>query len=229
MDIKALEEKLGVTFKNKGLLKQALTHRSYINESQALSSNERLEFLGDSVLSFLVSDYLYQRFPKFPEGKLTNTRSAVVRSKTLAKINSSLNVGQYLFMSKGEEDSGGRNNGSILADTFEAILGAIFLDQGVDSAKKFLEKHLFPLIADVFQNEEYTDYKSKFQEETQKTIKESPVYRVLQSQGPDHNRIFTVGVFLQGKQGGEGTGKSKQEAEQEAAKQALAKIQTERL
>ena len=224
MELTQLENQLGITFKNKDLLKQALSHRSYINESRTISSNERLEFLGDSVLSFLTSDYLYHLYPNFPEGKLTNTRSALVRAKTLAKISSQLNVGSFLFMSKGEEEGGGRNNASLLADALEAILGAIYLDQGLEPVKKFLNTYLFPLIPEVFKNEEYEDYKSKFQEEVQKKVKESPTYKVVQSEGPDHNKVFYVAVYLQGVQKGEGKGKSKQEAEQEAAKDALAKI-----
>lgn len=215
---------LGVKFKNEKLLEEALTHRSYLNENPGQNSNERLEFLGDSVLQVLSSTELFRRFPEFPEGKLTNLRSALVRTETLAKAAEKLRLGNFLLMSKGEQQSGGQKNYSLLADTFEAVLGAIYLDQGVEAAREFLEKNLFPEIELLSKEEILYDYKSKLQETTQKTLKTAPVYKVLKAQGPDHERIFTVGVFAKGKKLTEGEGKSKREAEQKAAQVALQEL-----
>lgn len=210
--------KLGVKFTNLDLLTQALTHRSCLNENAKVTvSNERLEFLGDSVLSLLTSQELFARFPAYPEGKLTNMRSALVRTQTLAKIAKSLDLGESLLMSKGEERSGGRKNVSILADAFEAILGAVFLDSGLESAKSLLKKHLFPLIDSI----QIYDFKSKLQEVVQEQEKVAPTYQVVKETGPDHDKLFTVVVFAGKKELGQGGGKSKQEAEQDAARIAL--------
>ncbi len=210
-----------VPIKDEKLLEEALTHRSYLNENPGQNSNERLEFLGDSVLQVLSSTELFRRFPEFPEGKLTNLRSALVRTETLAKTAEKLHLGDFLLMSKGEQQSGGQKNYSLLADTFEAVLGAIYLDQGIDTAREFLEKNLFGEIELLANEEVLYDYKSKLQETTQKTLKAAPVYKVLKTQGPDHDRIFTVGVFAKGKKLAEGAGKSKREGEQKAAQVAL--------
>lgn len=221
-----LEKTLGLKFKDPNFLQTALTHRSFLNESPDVNfSNERLEFLGDSVLSLLTSTELYNRFPSFPEGKLTNLRSSLVRTKTLADIAAKLNLGQYLRMSKGEEKSGGRQNISILADTFEAILGAIYLDQGLTSIKTLLAKHLFPKITVIESDTSIFDFKSRLQEVVQEKIKASPTYKVMSESGPDHDKIFTISVYLENKIAGTGTGKSKQEAEQTAAKDALTALQ----
>ncbi|MCL4390545.1 MAG: ribonuclease III [Patescibacteria group bacterium] len=207
-----------IPFKDPRLLDQALTHRSFLNEdSKTTVSNERLEFLGDSVLSLIVSTELFARFPNYPEGKLTSLRSALVRTKTLAKLAKALNYGDALKMSRGEEKTGGRENESLLADTFEAVLGAIYLDQGLEAARKFLQTHLFPLI----DGQTIFDYKSKLQEVTQQQKKVSPIYRVLSETGPDHDKVFVVGVYLSSKLLAQGSGKSKQEAQQEAAHLAL--------
>lgn len=216
-----LEEILGVTFSNKNFLETALTHRSYLNESRAAESNERLEFLGDSVLSLLVSTELYRRFKNYPEGKLTSLRSALVRAKTLGDLAKKLSLGKFLLMSKGEERSGGRENPSLLADTFEAVLGAIYLDAGLEAVGNFLTKNLFGLIDSVEGNDTLRDYKSTFQEKAQDKHKISPTYRVISENGPDHDKTFLVGVYLGDKKIAEGSGKSKQEAEQKAAKIAL--------
>ncbi len=217
-----LQKKLNITFKDPKLLKTALTHRSYLNEEHtAKVSNERLEFLGDSVLSILVSTELYNKFKSYPEGKLTSLRSLLVKTKTLSELAKTLNLGDFLLISKGEEKSGGRNNPSLLADTFEAVLGAIYLDQGIEIAKEFLKKNLFPLITDVSENSEIQDYKSTLQETTQDKAKVSPTYQVLGESGPDHDKTFTVGVFLEGKLLAKDEGRSKQDAEQNAAKLAL--------
>ena len=223
MDANLIEEKLRVSFKNKALLANAFIHRSYLNEvkDKDISSNERLEFLGDSILSFIVSQHLFRSFPSLPEGKLTNLRSAIVKTQTLAKVARSLNLGQYLSLSRGEEEGGGRDNTSLLADCFEALIGAIFLDGGIIPVKKFLTDHIFILIPEIIKNRLYQDFKSDFQEKVQETHKEPPLYKVISEEGPDHAKKFLVGVFVGGKRQGEGKGKSKQEAEQEAAKSAL--------
>lgn len=220
-DTADLEKKLGVIFKNHALLAEALTHRSFLNESQVRQSNERLEFLGDSVLSLLTSTKLFRLFSELPEGQLTNLRSNLVRATTLAKIARKLSLGSHLLMSRGEEKSGGRENNSLLANLFEAILGAIYLDRGLDVARSFLEKNLFPLIKPPDQEAEIFDYKSRLQELTQRQTQVSPKYKVLSETGPDHDKIFTVGVFLQEKKLAVGEGKSKQDAEQGAARLAL--------
>lgn len=221
-----IEEILGVKFKNPQLLTQALTHRSYLNEEPGTNeSNERLEFLGDSVLSILVSTELFKRFPSFPEGKLTNLRSMLVRAQTLSKIAGLLGLGEFLLMSRGEQSCGGRQNGSILADTFEAVLGAIYLDHGLETAKTFLVKNLFPLIEELASDKTFYDFKSRLQEIIQEKDKVAPTYKVLKEAGPDHNKTFTVAVFTDQKEIGVGTGKSKQEAQQEAARIALESLE----
>lgn len=218
----SVQKSLGITFKDLELLKTSLTHRSFLNEDkQAKTSNERLEFLGDSVLSLLVSTEVYKRFESYPEGKLTTLRSLLVKTKTLGELAQKLQLGSYLLMSKGEEKSGGRNNMSLLADTFEAVLGAIYLDSGLAKAKDFLEKNLFPLITEVESNTTLFDFKSSLQELTQSESKVSPTYKVLEETGPDHEKIFTIGVFIDNKLIAKGGGRSKQEGEQDAARLAV--------
>ena len=225
MTFDELQKTTGVTFTNPALLKQAFYHRSYLNESKTVrESNERLEFLGDAVLSFLTSHYLYDKFPTYPEGTLTNLRSSLVKTKTLAHISTTLCFGQLLFLSKGEEDTGGRTNTSLLADAFEAFLGALFLDQGIEKARTFLSEFLFPTIDDIIKNKSYVDYKSFLQELIQESIKISPNYEVVKTEGPDHNRTFWIHAISNGSVLGGGTGKSKQDAEQMAAKDALEKM-----
>lgn len=218
-----LEEKLGIVFNNKGLLERALTHRSYLNESlnKNLISNERLEFLGDAVLSLIVSQFLYREFGHLAEGDLTNLRASLVKTQTLAKVAEKLGLGKYLFLSRGEEEGGGRENLSLLADTFEALIGAIFIDKGLDVTCKFVSDNLFPFLSEIIKNRALRDYKSLLQEKIQAKEKVSPTYKVLRTTGPDHRRVFTIGVFLAGKNLGRGSGHSKQEAEQAAAKIAL--------
>lgn len=221
-DTTDLEKKLGIIFKKKSLLVESLTHRSYLNENpEYKQSNERLEFLGDSVLSLLTSTKLFQLFPQFPEGQLTNLRSNLVRAKTLATVSKTLGLGDYLLLSHGEEKSGGRANESLLADLFEAVLGAIYLDRGIETASKFLEKELFSLIPTAAQETSIFDYKSRLQEKTQEQTQASPQYKVAKETGPDHDKTFTVAVFLKDKLLAEGSGKSKQDAQQEAAHIAL--------
>lgn len=219
-----LQKKLGTNFMDKSFLELALVHRSALNENPEIkSSNERLEFLGDSVLSVLVSTELYLRFPAYPEGKLTTIRSLLVKTKTLAQIAKQIGLGEFLLMSHGEERSGGRLNASLLADVFEAVIGAIYLDQGLAEVKKILQTFLFPLIPEVEQKEELLDYKSLLQETIQEKSKTSPQYKVTSQTGPDHDKTFVIGAYVNNVLLASGQGKSKQEGEQQAAKLALEK------
>lgn len=219
-----LSEKLGITFKNTALIKQAFIHRSYLNEARnTRQSNERLEFLGDSILSFLVSQYLYKNYKDFTEGELTNLRSSIVKTTTLAKVAKDLKLGTLLLLSRGEEEGGGRINPSMLADTFEALLGAIFLDGGLAPVEKILNELLFPLLSRILAEKSYKDAKSIFQETVQEETKISPSYKVLSEKGPDHAKEFTVGVYVGNTLRGVGMGKSKQIAQMKAATAALEK------
>ncbi len=219
-----LQKHIGITFQNTALLKAAFIHRSYLNEERSTKkSNERLEFLGDAILSFLTSEFLYRTYPEYPEGTLTNIRSSLVKTKSLADIAISLGLGDLLFLSRGEEDSGGRKNTSLLADTFEALLGAIYLDQGIEAARTYLSTVLFPLTAGIVEKKSYIDYKSLLQEIVQEQTKISPTYRVIKSEGPDHAKMFWIEAMMGEDVMGQGSGKSKQEAEQAAAFNALEK------
>lgn len=209
----------------KPIYKIAFTHRSYLNEyPKERRSNERLEFLGDSILSFLVSSFIYEKRSGDEEGDLTSLRSYIVKTSSLAKAALNLGLGKHLRMSKGEEQSGGRENPQLLANTYEALLGAIFLDQGLENVKAFVGSTLLPLFEKELMSGPPKDSKSRLQEIAQNTTKQSPKYKILKTEGPDHAKVFTVGVFLQGKQIGEGSGLSKQLAEEEAAKKALNNI-----
>lgn len=209
-------------FKNIKLLDQAFTHRSYLNETRdKVPSNERLEFLGDSILSFVVSDYLFGMYPDFEEGTLTNLRSMLVNTKNLSKVADALGFGTKLKLSKGEEESKGRSNPSLLADSFEAFIGALYLDQGLKEVSNFLKKILLSNVHELVQKKTYKDPKSLLQEEIQAKKQSSPFYKVLEEAGPAHRKSFTVGVFVGDKMLGVGTGKSKQEASEMAAKQSL--------
>src|SRR3990167_2359013 len=209
----------------KPIYQKAFTHRSYLNEvPEVKESNERLEFLGDSVLSLLISEKLYELRPQDSEGALTNLRSYIVKTISLAKAARELNLGKYLRLSKGEELSGGRENTQLLANTYEALLGAVFLDQGIDATKQFVEQTLLPLFQEELKYEPPKDAKSRLQEVLQDEYKKSPQYRILKTTGPDHARSFTVGVFLDREQLGTGEEMSKQLAEEAAALDALAKI-----
>ena len=221
-----LEKKLGVKFKNPKLLLEALTHRSYLNETskKGLSSNERLEFLGDSVLSFIISHWLFRLFPDYSEGTLTNLRSNLVKTESLAKIARKLSLGNFLLLSKGEKESGGQDNPVLLANCLEAVIGAIFLDQGIDSVKNFIQRNFKNSLETLLLKGEFKDFKSLLQEKTQKINKISPVYKTIKEIGPDHAKIFTVGVFLGKKLLAKGKGKSKQLAEEQAAEYALQKL-----
>lgn len=211
------------TFQNPDLLTEALTHRSALNENNSTSSvsNERLEYLGDAVLELITSEYLFNQFPKEPEGILTAYRSALVKTTTLAKVATTLRLGDQLLMSKGEEATGGRTNTSLLANTFEALLGALYLDQGHTTVKAFLELHLFPEITTILKEKLYKDSKSHLQEVVQSKGYETPTYEVLNETGPDHDKEFTVVVKVEGTVKGTGKGPSKQKAQQAAASAAL--------
>ncbi len=213
-------------FKNQKLLEQAFVHRSYLNETkEKLSSNERLEFLGDSILSFIVSKYLYEKYPNYEEGTLTNLRSLLVNTKSLAEISKNLGFGNRLKLSKGEEDSKGRENQSLLADSFEGFIGALFLDQGIEETSRFIQLTLLPKAEELVKKRAFKDPKSLLQEAVQSRKKNSPIYKVIEEEGPPHSKIFTIGVYINQELLGTGIGKSKQEGEEKAAKQALERIQ----
>lgn len=224
-DFSKLLKLLDVRFKDEKLLEQAFIHRSYLNEVKLdLPSNERLEFLGDAILSLIVSDYLYNLRPKDSEGELTNLRAYIVKTKSLAQASKKLNLGQYLKLSRGEEQGGGRENLQLLANTYEALLGAIYLDQGLQAAQAVVQKTLLALFAGELKAGPPQDAKSYLQEMVQEKLKTSPHYKTLQTRGPDHAKKFLVAVFLRNKQYGRGEGSSKQQAEEQAAKQALEKL-----
>ncbi len=222
-DFSIFEKKIRVHFKNKDLLIQAFTHRSYLNENPDfnLDHNERLEFLGDAVMELIVTEHLYKKYPDKPEGELTNWRAALVNAKMLTSIAEELGFNDFLLLSKGEEKEGGKARACILANTFEALLGAIYLDLGYKTVEEFLKKNLITRLAEILRTGSYKDAKSKFQEEAQEKSGITPSYKVVKEVGPDHNRIFTVGVYLENELIATGEGSSKQSAEEEAAKEAL--------
>lgn len=219
----ALQAILGVNFKDGSLLQQALVHRSYLNENPAmhLVSNERLEFLGDAVLGFVVADELYTRFPDSSEGELTKLRAALVRGETLSRIASSLQLGEYLFLGHGEEESGGRSRPRNLSCALEAVIGAVFLDRGFDIARDFILKLLDDEVDVVVEDKLTDDYKSRLQQVIQSEQKITPVYRTVEEIGPDHAKVFTVEVLAGDTVLGRGSGRSKRAAEMDAARQAL--------
>jgi len=210
-----------IDFINKELLETALTHKSCLNEHPKLKeSNERLEFLGDAVLEFVITETLYKSFPDKQEGYLTALRSNLVNTKNLAEVAKKLNIGSLIHLSKGEEDGGGRENPSLLADTVEAIIGALYLDQGIEKVEEFIKENLVAGIPDKVLKP-LKDPKSRFQEYIQAKGYPAPKYKVLKETGPDHNRDFVIQVKVEDRVMGEGSGKSKGQAEQEAAKKAL--------
>jgi ribonuclease-3 len=223
MDFSAFETSINVTFKDKDLLRQAFTHRSYLNEHKGskLEHNERLEFLGDAVLELAITDFLYKKFPRKTEGELTAYRSALVNSTTLASVGEKLNINAFLLLSKGESRDTGRARQFILANTIESVIGAIYLDQGYAKADGFISTNLFPLIDEILEKRLFIDAKSQFQERAQEKVGITPAYKLVKEAGPDHGKVFTVGVFLDEELVASGDGKSKQDAEQEAAKRAL--------
>ena len=217
-----LERVLGVTFKNKKLLREALTHRSYLNEhSVPWGHNERLEFLGDAVIELVVTEYLFKKFPQKTEGELTNIRAALVRKETLFEIADALEILDNLKLSQGERKNLEKSKMSLAADTFEAVAGAIYLDRGITRAKNFLAEKLIPGLEKILREERHIDPKSRLQEITQEKYRVTPTYRVLEEEGPDHAKEFKVGVYLNNRLLASGGGSSKQEAEQAAAREAL--------
>ena len=219
-----LELKIGVKFDNKDLLRQALVHRSYLNENPdfPLEDNERLEFLGDAVLEIVVTEYLYRNYPN-PEGELTNWRAALVNTKMLSGKADRLEINNYLLLSRGEAKDKGRARQYILANAFEALVGAIFLDQGYEKVSQFIKKEILKELPQIIEQKLYQDPKSRFQEEAQDKSGLTPVYEVIKEWGPDHAKQFIVGVYLDQELVAEGQGVSKQEAQEKAAEAALNK------
>lgn len=222
-DFSQFEEKLSLKFNNKDLLQQALTHRSYLNErpSLRLGHNERLEFLGDAVLELVVTEELYGRFPDKPEGELTSFRAALVNSKMLSDVSVDLGINEFLLLSRGEAKDIGRARQFILANAFEALVGAIYLDQKYDAASSFIKRVLLGRLDEVLEKKLYKDPKSLFQEEAQERVGITPNYEVVNEWGPDHDKHFIVGVFLGKEKVAEGEGPSKQLAQEDAARNAL--------
>jgi len=223
MNFSKFEEKIGVNFKDKNLLQQAFTHRSYLNEnpSLGLEQNERLEFLGDAVLEMAITEYLYKKYPQKTEGEMTALRAALVNAVTLSEAAGELNIGDLMLLSKGETKSLGKARQYILANALEALIGAIYLNGGYEETFDFLEKNLFGKIEEVIEKKLWIDAKSLFQEKAQELESVTPAYKVLAESGPDHEKVFTMGVFLGDELIAEGKGASKQEAEQDAARKAL--------
>ena len=217
------QDTLGIAFKNPSLLQQALVHRSYLHENpdSALLSNERMEFLGDSLLGFVIAEKLYRDFPDLSEGGMTKLRAALVRKETLARLASSLRLGDYLYLGRGEEFSGGRTKQSVLARAFESLVGAILMDQGFAIAKDFVLRLFDGEIRMAIEEKLTTDYKSRLQEIVQASHRVTPIYRTIKEVGPDHAKEFTVEVIVGGSVIGRGHGKSKRVAEMEAARDAL--------
>ncbi|MEI6169526.1 MAG: ribonuclease III [Candidatus Saccharibacteria bacterium] len=222
-----VEKIIDVTFENDDLIKTACTHRSYLNEhrSTVTEHNERLEFLGDAVLELVVTDFLYLTYPDKPEGELTSWRAALVKTESLAELADQLKVGQFLLMSRGEAKSGGRTRMALLANLVEAIIGAIYLDRGYEVAAKFIDKNINSKLDNILKQGLHIDAKSHFQEVAQEKEGVTPHYEVIGEEGPDHDKIFEMSVFLNKKIWGTGKGNSKQTAQQAAAEDALKKYE----
>ena len=221
--ISEFASQIGINFIRPELLEQAFVHRSYINEHRdyELEHNERLEFLGDAVLELVVTDYLFGKYPERSEGELTSFRAALVNTVTLSETADELKLNDYLLLSKGEARDNGRARQAILADTFEAVIGAIYLDQGYASARDFIARQLFGKTEEIVKKNLWQDPKSVFQEKAQENMSITPSYQVMKAVGPDHNKRFTIGLYLANELVAEGEGHSKQEAEQEAAQKGL--------
>lgn len=224
-DVELFEKEAGIGFKDKTLLKQAFTHRSYLNENPEtdLQHNERLEFLGDAVLELIVTESLYKNYKDKPEGELTMWRAALVNARMLAEVAKELNLGDYLFLSQGEAKEQGKARDYILANAMEAVIGALYLDQGLKVCKKIIEQYVLSKLPHVLEEKLFEDAKSRFQELAQEKTGITPAYTVLKEWGPDHEKHFRVGVSLEKDLVAEGEGTSKQEAEQAAARAALQK------
>ena len=225
-DLNTLQATLGINFRDSSLLVKSLVHRSYLNENQGIESdsNERLEYLGDAVLGFIVAEKLYRDFPDYDEGKMTRLRSILVRRETLARISRSINLGEYLFLGKGEDTSGGRNKSANLACALEAVIAAVYLDQGMVKTRKMIVKLLEEEWQKAIKKPASIDYKSRLQELIQSHEQRIPSYQVTGTSGPDHIKTFSVEVRLGDQVLGSGSGKSKKEAETEAAREALEKL-----
>ncbi len=223
LDYAAVESLIGVTFQDKSYLLSAMTHRSYLNEHKEANQehNERLEFLGDAVLELVVTDFLYRKYPDKPEGELTAVRAALVNTNSLADASTKLGINDHLLLSKGEAKDTGRARVYILANAFESMIGAMYLDQGYEVAKEFIGNQLFSLTEQIVEKRLWQDAKSRFQELAQEHMGVTPSYETLNQVGPDHDRTFTVGVFLKDQKVAEGQGRAKQEAEQAAAEKAI--------
>ncbi len=220
-----LQKVLNHEFKNLGLLETAFIHRSFVNENRGiLEHNERLEFLGDAVLELITTEFLFKKFPKKQEGELTALRSALVKGETLAEVAAELNFGKYLKLSKGEARSGGAEKPYLLANVFEAVLGAVYLDTGFEKTREIVEKFLLSKLAKIIETHAQVDAKSEFQELAQEKLSATPWYKVLSSSGPDHAKIFEMGAFIGKDLFGKGEGNSKQSAEQQAAEEALKRL-----
>jgi len=226
-DLTKLQKRLGIKFKNEGLLKQALVHRSYLNEHAdfKIGHNERLEFLGDAVLEIVVTEFLYLNFPTTPEGDLTNWRASLVNAKMLYEIAAEFEVEDCLYLSKGESrDKNKKSRQFILANAVEAIIGAVYLDQGIEPAKKFVIKNIISKLDDILENQTYLDPKSHFQEKAQEEKGVTPHYQILDETGPDHAKTFKVGLYLEEELISTGSGSSKQEAQVDAAAKGIKKM-----
>lgn len=222
-EIEKLQKLLKVQFADTKVLLSAITHRSYLNEHREATwdHNERLEFLGDAVLELVVTDYLYKKYPEKPEGELTAVRAALVNTVSLSAASEELGINSYLLMSKGESKDVGRARQYILANAFEACIGAIYMDQGYDLAQEFIASRLFSKTDEIVKKRLWQDAKSRFQEMSQEQVSVTPTYETMAQSGPDHDRVFTVGVYLRSELIAEGKGRSKQEAEQVAAENAI--------
>jgi len=221
--LKELEKKIGISFKNKKTLKNALIHRSFLNEKSDfdLPSNERLEFLGDAVLELIVTEFLFKH-QKEEEGVLTSFRASLVNTEMLSKVANELNLTEYLYLSKGEKsDIYSKSKKSILADSCEAIIGAIYLDQGFSKAKKFIQDNLLIHFNEILENKSYIDFKTFFQEVAQEKIGTTPTYKVLEESGPDHDKMFKIGLYIGDEEVSTGVGKNKQKAQEDAAKNGI--------
>jgi len=226
-NLSELEKKLNIVFMDKNLLKTAFMHRSYLNEHKKTKyeSNEKLEFLGDSVLSLITSSYLFRKYPNYSEGEYTDIKASLVRTDALADAAQKLNLGDYTFLSKGESNSGGRKNKNILADGFEALLGAIFLEKGFNKAYKFTLDYLIEdKLGEILNKKLYYSSKSKLQEIMQRKYKTTPDYKLVKESGPEHKREFNIAINFRGKKLSEGVGMTKKQAEEQAAKRALKKL-----
>lgn len=220
-----LEKKIGIEFKNQDLIQQAFVHKSYVNEhrNKGIKHNERLEFLGDAVLELVATKHLFDKYPNQSEGQMTTFRSALVKGKHLAEVARTLELGEYLYLSNGEEKSGGRDKNYILANTVEALIGAIYVERNYEVAKDFIQKHILAKLDQIIEQGLHIDAKSQFQEMSQEKETFTPYYEVIEEKGPDHSKVFTMGAYIDGELVAEGTGSSKQSAEEKAAKNALIK------